>query len=73
LRWLALTGEQSKVIQTVMRHCSITLTMDTYGHLLPEQQAEAIANLPAMFGDNWPLSATGTADFRVAVEVAVGG
>jgi len=31
--WLAMTGEQPKVVQIVMRHSSVTLTLDTYGHL----------------------------------------
>jgi integrase len=40
--WLALAGEHPKVIQSVMRHSSIALTMDTYGHLFPGQQADAV-------------------------------
>jgi hypothetical protein len=32
-----------------MRHSSITLTMDTYGHLFPGQEADAVAKLPSMF------------------------
>ncbi len=43
--WLALSGAQPKAIQTVMRHSVITLTLDTYGHLLPDQEAEAVAGL----------------------------
>ena len=35
--WLAMSGVHPKVVQTVMRHQSITLTMDTYGHLFPGQ------------------------------------
>jgi integrase len=33
--WLAQTGVHPKAIQAVMRHSSITLTMDQYGHLFP--------------------------------------
>lgn len=29
--WLAMRGIEAKVIQSVMRHCNITLTFDTYG------------------------------------------
>lgn len=29
--WLAMQGNHPKVVQTIMRHSSITLTMDTYG------------------------------------------
>ena len=47
--WPALAGNHPKVIQAVLRHSSITLTMDTYGHLFPGQEAEAIASLPRLF------------------------
>jgi integrase len=42
--WLSIAGISAKAIQTVMRHSSITLTLDTYGHLLPgdTQQAAAV-------------------------------
>lgn len=40
--WLAIQGVHPKTIQTVMRHKSITLTMDTYGHLFPNAEPEAI-------------------------------
>jgi integrase len=46
--WLALAGCHPKVVQTVMRHSTITLTMDAYGHLFPGQVAEAIGKLPDM-------------------------
>ena len=49
--WLALAGNHPKVVQTVMRHSTITLTMDTYGHLFPGQDAEAVASLPDIMGD----------------------
>ena len=48
--WLALAGNHPKVVQTVMRHSTITLTMDTYGHLFPGQDAEAVASLPDIMG-----------------------
>ncbi len=40
--WLALKGAHPKAIQSVMRHSSIVLTMDMYGHLIPGQEAETI-------------------------------
>jgi len=49
--WLALAGVHPKVVQTLMRHSAITLTMDTYGHLFPGQDAEAVASLPDIMGD----------------------
>ena len=59
--WLALAGVQPKVIQTIMRHSTITLTMDTYGHLFPGQEADAAARLHAMLNpDRSEVRATGT-------------
>jgi integrase len=48
--WLAQSGAHPKTVQVVMRHSSITLTMDTYGHLLPGAEAEAADRLGAMVG-----------------------
>jgi integrase len=61
--WLALAGVHPKVVQTVMRHSSITLTMDTYGHLFPGQDAQAVASLPDIMGGGIgqeAMTATGT-------------
>jgi hypothetical protein len=61
---LAMTGAHPNVVQQVMRHQSITLTMDTYGHLFPGQEAEAIGRMRAMLSCDLsePLKATGTDD-----------
>jgi integrase len=48
--WLASSGAQPKVVQVVMRHSSIVLTMDTYGHLFPGQEADAVARLATLLG-----------------------
>ncbi len=40
--WLAMRGVQPKVIQSVMRHSSINLTLDTYGHLIDGAEAAAV-------------------------------
>ena len=40
-----MAGENPKTIQTVMRHSTITLTMDTYGHLFPAAESDAIARM----------------------------
>ena len=47
--WMAMANVRCKTVQTVMRHSTITLTMDTYGHLFPGQEAEAVGKLPEMF------------------------
>ncbi len=49
-----------------MRHSVITLTLDTYGHLFPGQDAAAVAALPGMMNGSTDtpeaLQATGTDD-----------
>ena len=62
--WLAMSGAHPKSIQSVMRHSSITLTMDTYGHLIPGQEAETVARFSDLMGNDQPnvMRATGTTD-----------
>ena len=43
--WLAMAGIHAKQIQKIMRHSTIKLTLDTYGHLMPEMQTQAISAL----------------------------
>ncbi len=63
--WLAMRGAHPKAVQAVMRHPTITLTMDTYGHLFPGQEADTVARLPKMLDDGpRALRATGAADHR---------
>lgn len=45
--WLAMTGAHPNEVKAVMRHSSITLTIDTYGHLFPGQEAKAVARVEA--------------------------
>ncbi len=66
--WSALTGAHPKAVQALMRHSSITLTMDTYGHLFPGQEAETVARFPGMLGGQpQQLRATGTCDDNAAL------
>ena len=61
--WLAMAGVHPKVVQTVMRHSSITLTMDTYGHLFPGQEADAVRQMGDLLNEiPDALQATGTDD-----------
>ncbi len=60
--WLAMRGAFPKAIQAVMRHSTIVLTMDTYGHLFPGQEAETVARFGELMGPPGALRATGTAD-----------
>ncbi len=43
--WLAISGVNPKVIQKVMRHSTIVLTLDTYGHLLPGETRTAVTHI----------------------------
>jgi hypothetical protein len=57
--WAAQGGASPKAIQTLMRHSSITLTLDTYGHMLPDEAAGTVLRMPL---DDVPaLRLTGTA------------
>lgn len=46
--WLALDGQPVKLIQEVMRHSTVELTIGTYGHLLPMSFERAAAKLGDM-------------------------
>ena len=68
--WLAAAGTHPKVIQRVMRHSTITLTMDRYTHLFKGDEAAAIATLPDLSSpDANSVSATGTDDIEYVVDV----
>ena len=47
---LLLAGESVKVVSERLGHASVTLTLDTYSHVLPDMQEQAAAKLEAMFG-----------------------
>ena len=67
--WLAMAGTHPKVVQSVMRHSSITLTMDTYGHLFPGQEADAVDSLNSFLqGRPTVHQATGADDKPIEME-----
>jgi hypothetical protein len=43
---LAASGCHPKVAQSIMRHCTIDLTMSRYTHVFAGQEADAVASLP---------------------------
>ncbi|MHC4679673.1 MAG: hypothetical protein ACYTEK_13330 [Planctomycetota bacterium] len=43
---LAASGTHPKVAQSIMRHSDINLTMSRYTHILTDQEARAVENLP---------------------------
>ena len=50
--WLAKSGAYPNVVQSVMRHKDIKLTLDTYGHLFPGQEADAVRRSWQVMGDS---------------------
>jgi integrase len=63
--WLSQSGVHPKTVQTVMRHGAITLTLDTYGHLFPGQECDAVGQLghllaPRLEAAPESMAATGT-------------
>jgi hypothetical protein len=43
-------GVHPKVVQELLGHSSISLTLDTYSHVLPSMQQEAMDKLNGLFG-----------------------
>ncbi|MPZ51036.1 MAG: tyrosine-type recombinase/integrase [Dehalococcoidia bacterium] len=43
-------GEHPKVVQEMLGHSTITLTLDTYSHVVPSMQAEAARKMQTLFG-----------------------
>ncbi len=39
-----------KVIQELLGHSSVIITLNVYGHALPSMQAEAVDNMERLFG-----------------------
>lgn len=46
---LLAMGVHPKVVQELLGHSSITMTMDTYSHLLPSMQKDAIHGMDNLF------------------------
>ena len=42
-------GEHPKVVQEMLGHANISETMDTYSHVLPDMQTDAMKRLGALF------------------------
>lgn len=53
--WLAIAGVNAKVIQKVMRHSTIVLTLDTYGHLMPGETQGVVEKLGAVLNGTLTL------------------
>lgn len=46
--WLAAAGVHPKVMQRILRHSTIALTLDRYTHAFKSDEAAAIAKLPSL-------------------------
>jgi integrase len=42
--WLVAAGVNIQIVKQLMRHSTITLTMDTYGHMMPGDERSAVEN-----------------------------
>jgi len=56
--WASMGGASIKAVQTLMRHTTITLTMDTYGHLLPHEAAATVQRMPEVARVSLRLTST---------------
>lgn len=48
---LLAMGVHPKVVQEILGHTQISMTMDTYSHMLPSMQRKAMEGLDNLFGD----------------------
>ena len=46
---LLTKGVHPKVVQELLGHSSISITLDTYSHVLPNMQEKAVAAMDAIF------------------------
>ncbi len=44
-----INGVNPKIVQEALGHSSITLTLDTYSHVIPSMQKDAAKKLDALF------------------------
>ena len=49
-------GVSPKVVQEILGHSTITLTLDTYSHVMPELKKDAVDKLGGLF-ENKPANA----------------
>ena len=56
--WLIEAGADIKTVQSIMRHSDIKLTLDRYGHLFPDAEADAVSRVRSAYTQ--PMRATGT-------------
>ena len=47
---LLIKGVHPKIVQELLGHSSISITLDTYSHVLPNLQSEAVRAMDSLFG-----------------------
>ena len=47
-----IQGDNPKVVQELLGHSQISLTLDTYSHVIPTMQKESAARLDGLFRKN---------------------
>ena len=50
--FLLSMGVHPKVVQEILGHSNISMTMDTYSHVLPSMQIDAMDKINDLFGRN---------------------
>jgi integrase len=48
---LSLAGVHPKVVSERLGHANITITLETYSHVLPNMQAEALSKLEGLMAE----------------------
>jgi integrase len=54
-------GVPDKVVQEILGHSQISMTMDIYSHVLPDMQQDAMTKMNDLFGSGIPDDSTGDA------------
>jgi len=57
-------NEHPKIVQELLGHSSISLTLDTYSHVMPERKKAAAKKLNALFDTETPIDNDNTKEYR---------
>ena len=70
--WLTMQGASPQMVQKAMRHSTITLSMETYGHLSPAEEAKAAKSMSKLLApkptQTEVAKATGTDDRVIPIK-----
>jgi hypothetical protein len=66
--WLVIAGINLNVVQKAIRHSTITLSIDAFGHLLSGAEAQAVADLAKSFAPIERLGQRGTVNAQCATQ-----